>query len=174
MASIIKGLSRYVVGAIFILIGILCLRDPGVTLASVAIYLGVGFVIHGVTSLYAYFQGGETSRHGGWRVVEGILSLIVGVMFLMNLGTGSAAATMMMLIWLTVGGVFRLTAGYHMKRAGLAGWWVPLASGLILLVCAFFLAFHPVLAMLTLTTLVAWIFIFYGVVIILEGFSLHG
>lgn len=174
MALTTRGLSRYVVGAIFILVGVLCLRNPGATLVSVAIYLGVGFVIHGVMSLYAYYQSPEASLHSGWRIVEGILSLILGAMFLMNLGIGSAAVTMMMLIWLMVGGVFRLTASYYMKRANLAGWLVPLASGILLLVCAFVLASHPLWAILTLTTLVAWIFIFYGVIIIVEGFSPYG
>lgn len=174
MASTTKiaGLSRYVVGAIFILVGVLCLRNPGATLMSVALYIGIGFVIHGVMSLYDYYQGRKTYLHSGWRIAEGILSLIVGAMFLMNLGAGSVAATMMMLIWLTVGGIFRLVASYYMKKADLAGWRAPLVSGIILLVCSFFLAFHPVWAVFTLTALVAWIFIFYGIIIIVEGFSL--
>lgn len=161
--------SRYAVGVAFILIGFLCMRNPGTTLLSVAIYIGFALVLHGGMGVYMYFQTGGTSGHRTWLLVESILSLLTGTMFLMNLGAGSMAATTMMLLWVMVAGVFRVVTGFQMRSAGLGGWRVSLLSGAVLVVCAFVLAFHPVLAIFTLTTLVAWTFVFYGVVLILEG-----
>ena len=164
--------SRYIYGVVFIILGIFSLLYPGVTLLSLALYIGISFLIGGAGCLYAYFKTKNTELHTGWTLWEGILNIALGVLFLMNLGAGTVAVIMMLGIWTTAAGIFRISTSFQLKAANVANWWVLLLSGIILVVCAFILAFHPLLAALTVTTLVAWSFMLFGVSAIVEGASL--
>ena len=164
--------SRYIYGALFVILGIYSLMNPGVTLLSLTIYIGASFLVSGAGCLYTYSKAKGTPLHTGWLIWEGILNLILGVLFLMNLGAGSIAVVMMLDIWVTAAGIFRIATSFQLRSAGIDKWWIVLLSGILLVVLAFVLAFHPMLAALTVTTLVAWTFIFFGVAAIVEGASL--
>jgi uncharacterized membrane protein HdeD (DUF308 family) len=71
-----------VLGALSLLVGLLCLRSPTQTLATFALLVGSWWIVSGVLTVVAV-AGGRTERSRWWTVALGVLSVLAGAVVLM-------------------------------------------------------------------------------------------
>jgi uncharacterized membrane protein HdeD (DUF308 family) len=117
-------------GAALIVVGCIALGAPWVASLATAVAIGVLLLVAGVAeSVGAFWSRGW----GGFflHLLSGVLSLVVGVLFLWAPLDALLTLTLLLACLLTAGGIFKIAAALSYR---FEGWGWPLASGVIDLV----------------------------------------
>ncbi|PXY34819.1 hypothetical protein DI005_00635 [Prauserella sp. PE36] len=93
----------YVIGALWIIVGIVALVWPGITLLALAVVVGVGFVVAGVGQIGAALTWRRGLPMWGLWLTLGILTLLIGVIALVWPGL----TILTLAIWLGIGLLLR-------------------------------------------------------------------
>ena len=152
-------------GVLMALLGIYVWFNPAVTMMALALYLGIVFIAVGVGYFIASF-----SFDSGWYMVVGLLDVLVGVIFVANLGLTAASLPIIFALWCLAVGVIQLVTGIQYRRLDngypSAGW--TRTAGLLGIVFGFLILTYPAIGTVTLTALMGTYIILYGIVEIAE------
>ncbi|MDN6712160.1 MAG: DUF308 domain-containing protein, partial [Lacticaseibacillus paracasei] len=97
--------------------------------------------------------------------------LVIGVIFLVNSNFGVATITMMFAIWFLVDSVGSLFNVGHLRIAG-TGWFVLyLVLDILAVIVSLMLFMQPVVAAITLVTLLSMFFVLFGIECIVLAFA---
>lgn len=114
-------------GVVLIVVGVIALGSLGIASLATAVALGALLVVGGVAEILGAFW----SR--GWsgfflHLLSGLLSLVVGVLFLRAPVAALDALTLLLACLLMVGGIFKIVAALSYR---FEAWGWPLVSGVI-------------------------------------------
>ncbi|MBS5451018.1 MAG: DUF308 domain-containing protein [Coriobacteriia bacterium] len=102
-------------GAVITLLGVACLIWPAPALMAVAITAGIGFLAAGVSAIAAFFDMGGFAPLSGWSLLNGIIDVLLGVMFLVEPMVGGITVAWMVGIFVVVAGVMDGVASWRMR-----------------------------------------------------------
>ncbi|SER22495.1 HdeD family acid-resistance protein [Actinokineospora terrae] len=102
-------------GALSLLVGVLCLRAPLQTLALLAVLIGSWWLVSGVLAVVAALGDGGG---GGWSVALGVLSAIAGVYVLVQPGISLAALEVALGVGLIVLGAVTAVEAVRTRPTG--------------------------------------------------------
>ena len=146
------------------------MRYPLATLKTVTFIFAVVAIIRGVAILAGYSTLRQLTGKLAWvSLLMGIFDLVIGVIFLVNSNFGVATITMMFAIWFLVDSVGSLFNVGHLRIAG-TGWFV-LYLVLDILAVIVSLMLQPVVAAITLVTLLSMFFVLFGIECIVLAFA---
>jgi len=91
-------------GIVYVIAGIFCFANPGLTAVYLVILMGVSWLITGVLEIYAAISLRKQIANEGWLALSGVLSVLAGLYVILRPGAGALA-----LVWL-IGG-FSITFG---------------------------------------------------------------
>lgn len=157
---------------IFILLGIIILRNPGISILAASLYLGIGLIARGIFSAIAYFRFNDYTE--GWRkyfpIVYGILLVILGILFLANPGFTVTFITYLIALWFILEGVLGI---YFYSQLNITGGRKVLGIilSLLILLGGIFMVFNPLSAIITLDLILGFTFIFQGILALVVHFS---
>ena len=149
--------SMLLAGAMFVILGIVCWVWPNLALATIAIILGIGFLVAGVANIVDYAVG--RGIFSIWLLVNGIFDVILGLIFVMNPLVSAWALTWLVGVVIIVSGVMQLISCWRLRGTMNAAWWISLLTGVITVLLGILMLAVP-------ATLSLWISIFaiiYGV-----------
>ena len=106
-----------VLGALSILVGLLCLREPLQTALVLGLLIGAVWVIQGVVGLVDAI-GGERGSGRGWMIASAVLSIIAGVVVLVYPGASIVILTWLFGITLIVVGILLVAGGISARHSG--------------------------------------------------------
>ncbi len=153
-------------GVLMALLGIYVWFNPEVTMVALALYLGIVFIAVGVGYFIASF-----SFDSGWYMVVGLLDILVGVIFVANLGLTAASLPIIFALWCLAVGVIQLVTAIQYRRYNQEGYmstgWT-MAAGILGIVFGFLILTYPAIGTVTLTALMGTYIILYGIVEIAE------
>ena len=112
--------SARTAGWICLAIGIAAFILPGVFTLGIEILIGTLLLIAGLTQVFAAF-GSIGSKHWFLAMVTGLLSAVVGVLFLTNPLKGIITLTILLGIFFLVSGVARLIYSFQLAGKGSRG-----------------------------------------------------
>ena len=99
--------------------GAFCFVNSGQTFLNIAFVVGAIMVINGVIHSLAYFVGRGLHNRGdnnGWILIDGLLTLLLGVLILCNQLVVDMAIPMIFGMWVLVSGLLRIEAATHINR----------------------------------------------------------
>jgi uncharacterized membrane protein HdeD (DUF308 family) len=102
-------------GALSILVGLLCLRAPLQTVVVLGLLIGAVWVVGGVIGI-VHAVGAERGSARGWGIVSGIVSVIGGAVVLVYPGVSLVVLTWLFGIVLVVNGVVLICRSIAMRR----------------------------------------------------------
>ncbi len=108
-----------IIGILSIVIGILCLRDPLLTIAALGLLLGLVWTITGIVEIVHAFTG-EKGSGRGWLLAGGLLSLIAGIIVLFYPAISIVVLAWVMGIFLVIYGVIMIVQGFMTPKAAAA------------------------------------------------------
>lgn len=112
-----KPIWGYVLGGIYLAIGIVAAAWPGITLWSLAIVTGIGFIMSGVAMLLIRRDVAKFGV-GGLPIWVGILSIVTGVMALAWPGATILVLAIILGIRVLFTGITLIAAGFAVRRLG--------------------------------------------------------
>jgi uncharacterized membrane protein HdeD (DUF308 family) len=105
-----------IAGLLFIVIGVLLIRDLHLTRAIIGLLIGITWIVQGLVSLIAGFAGG--TREGRiWWIAFGILSLVAGIVVAVAPAASLSALAVLLGIWFIIMGIFQIVGGFMLRQA---------------------------------------------------------
>ncbi|MFF4314616.1 HdeD family acid-resistance protein [Streptomyces sp. 900105755] len=101
-------------GALMIVLGLFCFRGPLESILLLALWIGIGWLIRGITQTMAAVSDSRVPARG-WQVFLGIVTFIAGVVLIVSPFTSVAVLTLVAGIWLVVVGVVEIVTAFGIR-----------------------------------------------------------
>lgn len=154
-----------VAGIIMAILGVYVWFNPVVTLVALALYLGIVFIVVGAGYLTISF-----SYQSGWYMLVGALDILVGVIFVGNLGVTAVSLPIIFAIWCLAVGVIQIVTAFQFKNDGFPWGWT-LGAGILGVLFGFLILAYPAVGTVTITALMGAYILLYGIIEIVEYFT---
>ena len=106
-----------ILGVLSFVIGLYALRHIYVTVAALALLLGIYWIVYGVMELFGGLSGRGMSGRG-WTIAMGILGIIAGIIVLMYPGISLVTLAVVLGIWLIILGIMWIFAAFQLRSVG--------------------------------------------------------
>ena len=104
-----------IAGLLWIVVGVLLIRHLNLTIAVVGLWVGIVWIVQGVTALIVSASGGV--REGrGWGIAFGVLSLIAGIVVVASPVNSLTALALLLGIWFIIMGIFEIVGGLMLRH----------------------------------------------------------
>ncbi|MET7679545.1 HdeD family acid-resistance protein [Streptomyces sp. NPDC005423] len=104
----------FISGAFSIVLGLFCFRGPMQSILLLALWIGIGWVIRGITQTLAAAHD-RTMPARGWQIFLGIVTFVAGVVLIDSPFRSVAVLTLVGGIWLVAVGVVEIVTGVRMR-----------------------------------------------------------
>ena len=171
----VKEVTRYwwvvaLRGLAAVLFGIAAFAWPGVTLTLLVLLFGAYAVVDGIFAIVYAFGSGRSNR--GMLIVEGIVSILVGVIALVWPGITALAVLYLIAAWAVVTGILEIVAAIRLRKV-IDNEWLLGLSGLASVIFGVIVAVQPGAGALGLIWVIAAYAVVFGVLLIALGFRLR-
>ena len=161
--------TLYFTGGVLVVLGLWAMTYPVEALMSLALYLGIGFILAGVNHLVPCFSLRGDPMYPRWMLVQGVLDLLIGVVMLTRLGLTAFMIPIMVACWFCSTGVVRIATSFRLKSLGFGRWWAMLLNGLLLAVCASLMLASPFAGWISAALLMGSVLVASGFLIVWEA-----
>ncbi|QTD99512.1 HdeD family acid-resistance protein [Streptomyces cyanogenus] len=105
-------------GALSILLGLFCFRGPMQSVLLLALWIGIGWLIRGITQVLAAAHDPRMPARG-WQVFLGILTFVAGIVLIDSPFESVAVLTIVGGIWLIAVGIVEIVTALRLRsRSG--------------------------------------------------------
>ena len=160
-------------GLLAIAFGVLALLAPGLGIAVLVGLFAAWALIDGVTGLYAGIRSRQTDKSWWLEVLEGIVSIIAGLIALILPAFAAEILVILIAAWAIVTGVFEIWTAVRLREKIQGEFWLGLAGVASILFGVVLLAF-PAAGVLSLVWLIGSFAIVFGVFLLILGWRLRG
>jgi uncharacterized membrane protein HdeD (DUF308 family) len=108
-----------ILAVISFVVGLVLLRNLGLSLLVLVLTLGLYFIIVGVTELFIAFGHSELPNRG-WVIASGVLSVAAGAIVFFYPGISLVALTIVLGIWLIIYGAILVVGAVRVRSAARA------------------------------------------------------
>ncbi len=163
-----KGFMRFLwllSGVLLIACGIMFLFMPGATLLSIAIYIGIGTLIAGVTGCAAYFTDKRRLPGSGWLLFEAILDILLGVLLLSSGAWAMIAVLLpaMFSLWIIIKGFIGVIDAIESRHYMGNQWVASLIVAIVFIALGILALINPEISIFTIAVICAMGFIWSGI-----------
>lgn len=162
MRSFLKAL-RLILGILMVGVGVYAVCNPGATILSLSMLLGIVMLVSGVFNISIYLKMRDWVFGGGWVLAEGLISTLVGLLMLLYRQDAAIVLPILFSMWIMFEGVTRIFNALDLKRLLASGWGVMLTVGILLVALSFLSFFNPDVAAFTISLLVGGFLITDGI-----------
>jgi uncharacterized membrane protein HdeD (DUF308 family) len=106
-------------GVLSLLFGLYALRHILVTVATLAVLLGIFWIVNGMVEVFTALSAPALAGRG-WAVFTGLLGILAGVIVLAYPGISLTTLAVVLGVWLLVYGVMESVAAFALRSAGRA------------------------------------------------------
>lgn len=138
--------SRLLMGIIFIVAALISFRNPLADLIFLAVVFGIIAISNGV---WLITNRGDSN----FKLFVGILDIVIGAIFLLNLGLSAAAIPYIFAFWFVVNAVANLMAVRYARLISTGFYWLTLIINILCIVIGISLLFNPITFALTVAFL---------------------
>ena len=103
-------------GALALVVGLLCLRDPVQTILAIGIILGVWWLAAGVIDMIGAIRD-EGSTRRGWDLAMGAITALLGLFLLINPELSLGVLVVVICVWLFAYGFLAVVAALMLRGA---------------------------------------------------------
>jgi uncharacterized membrane protein HdeD (DUF308 family) len=153
-------------GVLIALFGIIALVSPGIALLTLVFLFGFYAILDGVVAVVMGVRARKTAARWVWPVVQGVLSVIAGLVALVWPGVTALALLFVIAFWAIVMGVAEIVEAFVARRAGAHAWGWTLVAGIVNVLFGLALLVWPATGILALIWLVGLFALIGGVILI--------
>ena len=144
MDLIKKAKHAYItISVIMLVLGLVLLIWPKMSLSVLCYLIGAMLIIGGVVKLVGYFSKDLYRLAFQFDLAFGILSILLGVVFIIHPEHIISILPIVMRIFILVEGVLRIQTAMDAKTFGLGTWWMMILLAIATSACGLLLIFKP-------------------------------
>jgi uncharacterized membrane protein HdeD (DUF308 family) len=154
--------------------GVLTLVWPGLTLWVLVVMFGAFVLVDGVFTLIDVFQNHAAAQpHRGWRIFDGIISILAGVVTFVWPAITALALLFLIAAWAIISGVVRLWLAIRLRGEIPHAWLFGLGAA-VSIAFGILLAITPGTGALVITWLIGWFAVVFAAIFFTYGWRLRG
>ncbi|MGW4565789.1 HdeD family acid-resistance protein [Streptomyces sp. NPDC004561] len=104
----------FISGALSILLGLFCFRGPMQSILLLALWIGIGWLIRGITQTVAAISDSRMPARG-WHICLGILTFVAGIVLIDSPFRSVAVLTLVGGIWLLIVGIVEIVTAFRIR-----------------------------------------------------------
>lgn len=160
-----------ILGILFVLVSLLSFQDPVGNLVAIVVVFAIFAFIKGIFELFVRNRLKKlTGYKGKMPLIIGIIDILVGVFFLFNIGAGVAALPFVFAVWFIADSVLALFTADLARGVSEGYYWFTIIVNILGILLGIFLLFNPISSALTLSFLVGFYFMLFGITHIAYAF----
>ena len=159
-------------GALIIVLGIWMLKMPRESFNAMLLVIGLIIAISGVLEAFLALYYKKVLKEWGWNFSAGILDILVGILLIANPDAILVLITLFISFWLVLRGVLSIWEAMELRKEGRKNWKWVLLLGILIMLLAIILIWHPQVIGLTIIFWIAISFISLGILRIILAFKL--
>ena len=131
------------IGIALLALGILVFVYPAQSYTGMAVVFGWVILASGILEVVLSTTNDHFVTGRGWMLAGGIIQIILGLILVFNVALSAATLPLVLGFWLLFRGFSTIGLGGDMRAMGIDGSGWTIASGVLLLLCALWLLFQP-------------------------------
>jgi uncharacterized membrane protein HdeD (DUF308 family) len=151
------------VGAISIILGIICMFTPLATFATLSLIFVISFFCSGVLEVVFAITNREGISNWGWTLAMGIIDVIFGIILLNNMQLVPLMLCYLIAFRIMLQSMWGVGMSLDLQTLKVSGWGWLLALSVLGIFTAIILLFQPVVAGLFAVYIISFGFVSYGV-----------
>ncbi|MEU9454643.1 HdeD family acid-resistance protein [Streptomyces sp. NPDC048277] len=104
----------FISGALSIVLGLFCFRGPLESILLLALWIGIGWLIRGITQTLAAVHDHRMPARG-WMIFLGIVTFVAGIVLIVSPFKSVAILTLVAGIWLVVVGIVEIVTSFGIR-----------------------------------------------------------
>lgn len=156
-------------GLFLMFAGVFFLFQPGATLLSLALLIGIAMLVSGVADIVIFATAHNAIPGAGWVLADGIITVLLSLFLLMNRIMTAGMLPFIFGVWLLFTGISRAVGSFDLKACGVKGWGWFLFAGVALTALGFLSFVKPVTAAVAISLIAGVALIVEGAVYLLKG-----
>jgi len=150
-------------GILMIVFGVWLLQSPNENLQKLSMIFGFLILAGGLLEISFAFNNRKTNSKWEWTLVSGVFDILLGAFLMANPDFILLLITLLISLWLFFRGVLLLRTALAFKRAYNKNYIYPVIFGILLIIIAAILIWHPEIFGITLAFWTALAFIIVGI-----------
>ncbi len=159
-------------GVLAVIFGVLIILTPSIALTAFILVLGIYFIVDGIFAVAGALAHREHYQHYWLTLVEGIVSIIAGIIAIVYPGLTAFTILYVIAVWAILTGIFELIAAFRLRET-VHGEWLLAVSGILSVLFGLFVIFFPGTGVLAILGIIAGYAILFGILLIVLGFRLR-
>jgi uncharacterized membrane protein HdeD (DUF308 family) len=155
-----------------VIFGILAFAMPRVTLAALVLLFGAYAIADGVFAIIAAVKAAGGARRWWWLVLEGILSIAVGVLTFVMPGITALFLLYLIAFWAILTGAFEIGIAIRLRKE-ITGEWLMALCGIASVLFGVLLVFFPGAGALAVIWWIGAYAIVFGALLLALAFKLR-
>lgn len=160
-------------GIILILTGVFCFANQGETFLSIAFLLGCSMLLSGISGTWAYLWISRKRQISNSLMIEGMMSMILGILVLANQLLADSAIPVFFGLWVMFTGIIRIAEAYANRKSGMMQMIWFLSLGILGIAAGLYAFFNTVLFAFSAIMLTGILFVVQGSSVLLVGVNLN-
>ncbi|QQK07136.1 HdeD family acid-resistance protein [Miniphocaeibacter halophilus] len=164
--------ENLIIGIIFIITSLIAFRDPTANLLAIVMVFGISALFDGVFQLFIRRRIRKvTGYRSTFITVIGVINLLIGILLLFNLYGSAAALPYVFSFWFIIRSIEGLLNSGLAKIVSNGYYWFKVIVNILGIIVGILLLKNPFSAVLTITYLVGFYFMLFGILNIIEAFA---
>ncbi|MGK9299650.1 DUF308 domain-containing protein [Melissococcus plutonius] len=160
-----------ILGILFIGTSLMAFSDPTGNLLTIVLVFAIFAILKGVIEIFVRNRFNKLSSYRSYApIIRGVIDIFIGIFFLFNLGIGVALLPYVFAIWFLVESILGLFMLEFARTMGNAFYWFYLITDILGIFLGILLLYHPITSVLTLSFLVGFYFMLFGITEIVSAF----
>lgn len=158
-------------GIFAIIFGLIALLSPGIILVTLLFYFGFVALFSG---LFLIIEGiAVKSDDRGMRILEGIITLLFGLLFISMPGFVTASIMYFIAFWAILGGIFQIITAIRLRKE-IQNEWLAILNGVITLIFGILVLFNIIAGAQALIMIFGIYALIAGILLIGLSFKIKG
>lgn len=164
--------ASLILGILFVIAAFIAFRDPVGDLKALVWVFGVFAIVKGVFEIFIRSRVRNiTGSTMIFPLIMGIVDIMLGIFFLLNNFAGMVTLGYLFAFWFIFDSIMGLLTLNLSKRISQGYFWFSLVINVIGVILGVYLLFNPLAALLTLSFLVGFYFLMFGLMRIVYAFG---
>ncbi|HET7620935.1 MAG TPA: HdeD family acid-resistance protein [Gemmatimonadaceae bacterium] len=159
-------------GAAALIFGLLTLFNPGITLVVLVIFFGAYAIVDGIFAIVTALASRRAERHWVALLINGLLSLAVGIVTFVWPGITAFALLYLIAAWALITGVMEIATAIRLREM-IRGEWLLILAGALSILFGIVLFFRPGAGALAVVLWIGAYAVVFGILLIALAFRLR-
>ena len=159
-------------GVAALIFGLLTLFNPGITLVVLVIFFGAYAIVDGIFAIISAVATRREERHWVALLVNGLISLAVGIVTFLWPGITAFALLYLIAAWALITGIMEIVTAVRLREI-IRGEWLLVLAGVLSILFGILLFFRPGGGALAVVLWIGAYAVIFGILLIVLAFRLR-